>query len=426
MLLIFCTQSSPRLQYTCKTIFTDILAMSYSITTDEINFRKHDAEKINYSSSSIEGVFQIFPHSLLFENNITPQQTTCFTHNNNKAFFKTEQGNYPFDIFAATFYLISRYEEYLPHIKDLHVRYAHTNSLAFSEGFLKLPLINIWLHDFKNVMLQNFSGLVFNSKPFSFTPTYDIDMGWSYKHKGLVRNVGGFLKSPSFQRLSTLIGAKKDPFDSYEILHQLHRKYNLQPIYFFLVSLKNSEYDKNILPSNPAMQLLIQQHAAKYTIGLHPSWQSNIAQKIIEQEKNILQQISATNIINSRQHYIKLTLPKTYQQLISIGIVNDYSMGYGSINGFRASVASSFYWYDLVNENSTSLRIHPFCFMDANCFYEQKFTVQESAEQLAYYYNICKQISGNLITIFHNNFIGTSKEFLGWKNLYETFLAEIA
>jgi len=35
------------------------------------------------------------------------------------AFFKSE-GDYPFDIFSAVFYLLSRYEEYLPYKKDMY------------------------------------------------------------------------------------------------------------------------------------------------------------------------------------------------------------------------------------------------------------------------------------------------------------------
>ena len=85
--------------------------------------------------------------SLLFENKITEQSIECFEVNGNKAFFKTE-GDFPFDIFAASFYLFSRYEEYLPHQKDMYGRYAHENSLAFKESFLDQPLINIWLQTF--------------------------------------------------------------------------------------------------------------------------------------------------------------------------------------------------------------------------------------------------------------------------------------
>ena len=100
-------------------------------------------------------------------------------------------------------------------------------------------------------------------------------------------------------------------------------------------------------------------------------------------------------------------------------------MGYGSINGFRASTASPFFWYDLSLEKATSLRIHPFCFMDANCFYEQKLSIAESADELRKYFQICKTVGGAFISIFHNDFLGTEKKFLGWKEMYIDFLSKI-
>ena len=51
-----------------------------------------------------------------------------------------------------SFFLLSRYEEYLPHSKDQYGLYAHENSIAYKEGFLHQPLINIWLEDFRKLL----------------------------------------------------------------------------------------------------------------------------------------------------------------------------------------------------------------------------------------------------------------------------------
>ena len=100
-------------------------------------------------------------------------------------------------------------------------------------------------------------------------------------------------------------------------------------------------------------------------------------------------------------------------------------MGYGSINGFRASVASSFSWYDLSAEKITGMRIHPFCFMDANAFYEEKLSATEAYQSLLHYATQCREVNGTLITIFHNNFLGTDKQFKGWPEMYSKFIAQV-
>jgi hypothetical protein len=129
-------------------------------------------------------------------------------------------------------------------------------------------------------------------------------------------------------------------------------------------------------------------------------------------------------ITRSRQHYIRFTLPQTYRNLLKHGIQKDFSMGYGSINGFRASVASSFYWYDLEKDTETGLQLFPFCFMDANAFYEQKYTAAQAMNELIHYYHLIRKVNGLMVTIWHNSFLGSDPLYAGWKEVYEVFLKE--
>ena len=398
--------------------------ISFEITSDEERFIQYEGVKINYSNSSISNnELRLGNVSLLFENNIQPQRIDCFEINNYKAFFKTEGADFPFDIFAAPFYLLSRYEEYLPHEKDMYGRYAHENSLAFKEGFLQLPLINIWVNDFTKSIQQKFPTFNIQYSAFKFSPTYDIDIAYAFKHKGLARNIGGFLKSPSVERIKVLAGLMQDPFDVYDWLDDFHQQHSLQPVYFFLLAAKNGQYDKNILPHVNAVKYLMNSHAAKYTVGIHPSWQSGNNFLLMKKEKKLLADIITQPVTHSRQHYIRFSLPHSCRRLMEAGITDDYSMGYGSINGFRASVASSFYWFDLQKNETTSLRLHPFCWMDANSFYEQQLSAEEAYDELVKYYTICKEVGGSLCTIWHNNFLGTDKQFAGWRQCYEKFIA---
>lgn len=424
-ILIYSSKISARLQFICEFIFTERMGLPFTITTNAEAFKKSTGIKINYSEADIQPeTFNIFPAAILFQTNITAQNIECFTVQNNKAFFKMDKGDIAFDIFAASFYLLSRYEEYLPHSKDIYGRYAHENSLAFKEDFLKIPLINIWINNFKAALKNKFSTFTPQKNNFTFTPTYDIDIAYAYKYKGWVKNIGGFLKRPSLKRMMVLSGFQQDPFDVYDELIYLHKKYNLHPIYFFLLADKNKKYDKNISPDSKSMKDIIKKHAAKYRTGIHPSWQSGDDEQLLVNEINKLQLITKNKIHSSRQHYIRFTIPQTFRRLISAGIKEDYSMGYGSINGFRASVASTFFWFDLEKNEQTSLRIFPFCFMDANSFYEQKLQPAAALKELMEYYLACKNADGNLITIWHNNIIGDDKMFSGWGDIYKNFIAE--
>jgi hypothetical protein len=433
MLLLYSHTITPRLQYITGFISSELFDAPIVITDDRQRFAGHEGPRLNYSGNAGQGQeFFIQAGALLFEEDIRPQPVSCFEINGYKAFFGTE-GDFPFDILAAAFYLVSRYEEYLPHKKDSYGRYAHGNSLAFREGFLQLPLVNIWLLHFKNALQHKFPSIAFKHHRFKFIPTYDIDIAYSYRQKGIVRNAGGFMRSFIRRRWEeindrwlVLLGKRKDPFDAYEWMDALHLYCKVKPVYFFLVAREQKAYDKNIPTSSKALQQLIEYCAKVYAVGLHPSWQSSIAAGtgILKEEKEWLEAMADRNILLSRQHYIKFELPLTYRRLLECGIKGDYSMGYGSINGFRASVASSFKWFDLERNEATALELFPFCFMDANAFYEQQVSPQQAYDELVHYYNIVKKYSGVLIAIWHNSFLGSATAFSGWREIYELFMKE--
>jgi hypothetical protein len=160
-------------------------------------------------------------------------------------------------------------------------------------------------------------------------------------------------------------------------------------------------------------------------IGVHPSWQSGDDHRLIYEERRRLEEIVNKYVPLSRQHYIRFTLPQTFRHLIDAGVKEDFSMGYGSINGFRASVASPFYWYDLEKEEQTGLLLNPFCYMEANSFFEQKISAGQAFNEMMHYYKVIKEVNGMMITIWHNHFLGTDPLYKGWREAYERFITAV-
>lgn len=422
-MLLYSTNISSRLQYIATTLFPNIVC-----TNNKQLFIESNEAKINYSSTQLSSnELWIQPHGLLNATTIEQQNIDVFKWNDLTVFFKNE-GTIPFDFLAASFYLITRYEEYLPHENDMYGRYAHTNSTAYKNNFLHLPLVNLWLQEIE----KYFSPLTTQYSQFTYQPTYDIDIAYSYLHHSIIKNVGGFFKDlingkidAIAERLQVLSISKKDPFNIYDWLHELHNKHKLQPIYFFLLAQKRKGYDKNIHPLTKGMTQLVAHTHSLTKVGIHPSWQSNFHKNILQQEINYLQKTIQEKVTISRQHYIKMSLPNTYESLLQAGILNDYSMGYGSINGFRASFALPFKWYNLKEEKITALTIHPFCYMDANAIFEEKLNAEAALESLLHYYKIVKQVNGHLITIHHNHFLSNEPQWQSWRSLYENFLQSI-
>ncbi len=422
ILLIYTSHISSRLLYIGGTLFHDAAAF----TDSKEKFLAHTGPRINYSNERFcADALWIVPHGLLSETAISEQRIECAEWHGLKIFFITG-GDIPFDIFAASFYLLSRYEEYLPHESDQYGRYAHTNSIAYKEDFLQLPLVNLWMQSLERKLHSSFN---IHRSTFRFIPTYDIDIAYSYLYHSLPRNVFGFYRDllqgkfeQVVERGNVYSGRKPDPFDVYDWLDELHERYKLNPVYFFLLAAKRKGVDKNINPNTKGMRRLIERHAAKYTTGIHPSWKSGDADALLKSEVGLLSKIIERKVERSRQHYLRMMLPATYRKLISIGIKDEYSMAYGTVNGFRASYAMPFKWFDLERNENTLLTVHSFCYMDSTAVFQQRETPEEALKELQHYFDIVRSVDGELITLFHNDFLTEQTAWIGWRKMYADFL----
>ncbi|HSV11822.1 MAG TPA: hypothetical protein VLI68_13695, partial [Hanamia sp.] len=118
MLLIYLSKESSRCNYVFDLIFKNEFGIEYHTTTDITAFHQHSEEKINYSDSKIAGEFFIKASSFLFENEIKKLEIKVAQKHGTKVLFPNENDDLGFDIFSSVFYLVSRYEEYLPFTPD--------------------------------------------------------------------------------------------------------------------------------------------------------------------------------------------------------------------------------------------------------------------------------------------------------------------
>ena len=426
-LVLYAPQLGPRLLYITTTLLPGII-----LVDSKEQFLAAKGARLNYSAEAIENIFQIIPYGLLEENTISEQKIHCTDWQGLPVFFQTG-GSIPFDFLSASFYLLSRYEEYLPYKPDAYGRYPHEASLAYHENFLDKPLVNLWLQLFLKKLSEGYPGPPFTipHSPFTFIPTYDVDEAFSYLHKPVWKNVLGFFRDlvqgkfeAVVERGNVYTGQRPDPYDTFAWLDALHERYQLRPVYFFLTILKRGAYDKNLPACAKPLQELYRQLAEKYTIGLHPSWQSGTEQEWLAREKEKTESITGKKVVLSRNHYLRFAIPHTCRRLLAVGITDEYSMGYGTSNGFRASYAKPFNWYDLEREKVTELKIHPFCFMEATSFFSQGYSATEAGDELQYYHDTVKRVNGEFITLFHNHFLTEQPQWIAWREMYAAFLEE--
>jgi len=404
--------------------------MEYSLCSDRIEFEGSDLVKINYSNKQFSDEALIYNSGLLNElgiNNDYNKTIEPVAWENTPIFFNiNEDYLLPFDIFSAIFYLISRYEEYHNNDRDEHDRYRVENSLAYKYNFLDIPVVNIWVQKFINRLSEKYSGIskiAYRNTSYQFVPTIDVDNAWAIKNKGLIRTIGGIIKSGESDyklsyRIKVLLGREKDPYDNFTYLKTIHDKNNLKPIYFFLLGNyglfdKNSHY---LINNYRKLICNIDKYA---TTGIHPSYNSNRNIKLLRKEITRLDYITGQKQNRSRQHFLKFKLPYTYTALEDSGITEDYSMGYSSAAGFRAGTCTPFSFYNLLKEKSTNLKVFPFQVMDICLRDSLNLNQDEAKSKLSYLINNVKKVNGTFISLWHNESLSESGDWDNWRSVYE-------
>lgn len=430
MLLIYAPSVTPRLQYTLQLIFHELLHTAYEFTTDLSRLAAYDGPKLNYSRNKTADAVYLYSDQLLFSTGLSLQTVICADYKNLKTLFHHGQtADLPFDPLAATFYLVSRYEEYLPFQPDEHGRFPAAESLNFKEGFHQIPVVNHYALLIREILQTKYPDLIFPEKRFHFQLTYDIDMAYAFREKGLLRNTGGLLRSlknlnlnEMALRIRVLSGLEDDPFDTFNDQQALHKKYNLHPIYFFLLG-DYSSYDKNLSWTNKQFREMVKAISIVNETGIHSSYASNSFPEKVVIEKERLEQMTGKKVFRNRQHFLKMQLPVTYRQLLAAGITEDYTMGYSSQTGFRAGIASPFYFYDISAECTTDLLVYPFVAMDATLFYYLKLDADTSLLQVKKLVDEVRKVNGTFTFLAHNDLISSKGPWLGWKENFESLIA---
>ena len=429
MILIYTHKITPRVKYIFKHIFTRILQVSVDFTTKVEEFVAYNGPKMSYTKVALGSEFFVKSNKLLFEQaeydidiNISLWDTVpCF-------FPVAAKSVIPFDIFSASFYLITRYEEYLPHVKDKHGRFTATQSLAFKNGFLEKPVIDIWAFKLLNILQEKFPEFEFKKRKFSFISTIDVDNAFAYKYKSFIRSVGGFVKDiyklkifNLWDRFAIVFGMKKDPFNTFEKILELKQTFDVRTIFFFLIA-DYTTFDTNVSASKNTFRLLIKNMVDYARVGLHPSYFTMNDTQLLKKEKERLEKITNMPIKRSRQHFLRFNLPETYQNLIDLEVEEDYSMGYASHVGFRASTCTPFYFYDLDFEIQTPLKVFPFALMDTTLNDYMELTPKQSLGKIRDLKNEVKNVNGTFITLFHNESLSNYQRWKGWGRLYGSML----
>ncbi len=410
---------SPRHAYAFDTLLGERLGLAYRLTQDADEWRSFGGAKCAYGRP-LPGAPFFAAAGLLEARGLAPCQPTGVAG----GLFPVSNSALPYDPFAATFYCLSRYEEYLPFAPDAHGRFPATASRLDALGWLRQPLVEQWAQAVGKCLQAHFPNLPLRPPAYAWQPTFDIDNAYAFRHKGFWRTTARLatdLRPGRWAHLRArwrvLRGQQPDPFDTYDRLQAWHAAAGPRPIFFFLVG-NYGRFDKNLPAHRAPLQKLICQTAAHADIGLHPSYPSSEQPTRFATERARLTVICPRPVFRSRQHYLRFRLPDTYRHLRAAGLTEEHSMGFADAIGFRAGTSRPFWWYDLLQEAVTDLRVVPFACMDVT-LRRQFATAPAALAAVGELIDHVRAAHGQFTTLFHNESVGgAAAGWLGWESFY--------
>ena len=323
------------------------------------------------------------------------------------------------DIIASSYFLISRYEELVTTgNRDSHGRFMGRGSLLGRAGFLERPVIDEYGKVLRDILRRIGFDIGRTKRAGKVYLTHDVDIPWKkWGFISALRNCAGYTRQerrPVLWPLRNFLGDYScNPFDTFECIFELDTmaKKSLgdrcKDIYFVIAACKPDSYTENYIRDKKAEAFIERLKRQTDHIGLHISYEGGKTsdEELIRKEKRLLESKLKREVRINRNHYLLTKTPASFRSLISIGISDDYTMGYADRVGFRLGTAQCVRWIDAENVRLTELHLHPLIIMDSSFAEEQYMGLkkQEAIEKIREIYRKCQIVDGDFSVLFHNS-----------------------
>ncbi len=383
-----------------RQVFERILGWRIEITTDKKVALSSALPVIVYSSTSLEKGFHLHPRggdAVLADPSCDPVRFTSLMQSSGLVRLK----------------------------QDEHGRSRTDDLLAFHKGWLDRPVVDEQVLELGKRISAALPGIPPVRRSYTHVATLDVDNGFKYLGRPLWRTLGSASRDLLHgrfdeirDRLSTLSGSRRDPYDVYDDFRTITQGNADRCVANFLVA-RSGKYDHAVGLSSPRMMDRMRRTSQWAEVGLHPSYFSSERPGLFSQEKEALTRALGKAVTISRQHFLRYRYPETFRTLESVGIREDHSIGLHDAIGFRAGTCTPFPFYDREADRETNLMIHPFQVMDSALCYKMKLTPDQAIAAAQRVIDKVKAVQGTFIGVWHERFISDHGTEKGWRRVVE-------
>lgn len=310
------------------------------------------------------------------------------------------------DIAMSAFYLLSRVEEIGAeerHLVDEHGRFKSTSSLAYQLGFLDRPIVN----EYAEMIVRMFAilgvQLPCKRQGAKMLYTHDVDI---LTHEPIIKAMAGDLlkRHDVISAIKRLRNLFCDEYDTFDALMNLSEERGQKAIF----NIMGTHYDYrkskslNYLGKSAFKKMVNKIEVRGHELGFHPGYHTMEDEEQWKREKDIVEKRLGRQLTEGRQHYLRVSVPRTLEIWEDNHMVKDSSLGYADKTGFRCGTGCMYHPYDFRNERAMQLIEQPLVVMDATMDRYERLSEEEKKERIMKYDSLSKKYDMPITLLYHN------------------------
>jgi hypothetical protein len=278
------------------------------------------------------------------------------------------RGEFPLDLVAATFLLLTRWEEvHHPGRPDAHGRARSADSLACRQGFADRPVLDEWAMVLRAWLQAAAPSWRARTQPFRVALTHDVDLpqrypsGWHVLRACLAELLIYSHRPREAVRVfrEGLRAAKETDLDPYVKSTRRQMRFctrlGIRGTFNLMTALP-SRYDRGYdVRESPCPELVEEMRKHGHRIGWHPGYRAARHPSVFAAEKERMDRLMGGSRYGGRHHYLRWSAETSWDRWEDHGLLYDSSVGYADTIGFRCGTASPFSCFSLRRQRPLSL-----------------------------------------------------------------------
>ncbi len=333
------------------------------------------------------------------------------------------------DIFASSFFMLSRWEESVNKVRDKHDRFSGIESLAYKKDFLRRPVVNEYVEMMWSMLLS--LGYEKERKKLNYDLKISCDVDHPFDES--IKSPKSFIRALAadiFKRTDALLCLKRflnlifvnfkiynfDPNNTFRWYFTVCSSFNKKAIFYFIPEYTckiDGDYKiDNQRVKNLILEILSHGHA----IGTHGSYNSYNNKKQIFREQqllgSVLAEVSKNELVYNRQHYLRWDPELTADYLDAAQYKVDSTGGYADQCGFRYGTASEFKMWSFSKKEALAIKQQPLIVMEGSLLAKinMNLTYLNAVLMVKKLNDSVKKYGGMFTILWHNTSLTSRKE----------------